>query len=209
MKRIIPSLIIASIMFLLAAVGFIGLTQGWFIHEVVITTHIINVGDLRYQISGDFVDDIEVIYPGFELVDTNFSLTNTSPIASQVRVKITYTRIVVVDEIVQVNDHYVYRDLIDDHLAVTFLSIMTLGDGDEIPDEYDDDYWYFGSYDTIIPQNSGDMPLISSITYDGALTGNEYFDQTIRVSIQIEVKQGDHVTWSALVDYDFYTGYPE
>ncbi|MDD5293722.1 MAG: hypothetical protein PHW40_05370, partial [Candidatus Izemoplasmatales bacterium] len=95
------------------------------------------------------------------------------------------------------------------HLAVTFLSTMTLGDGNEIPDEFDDDYWYYGSYDTIISANSGDLPLISSISYDGSLTGNEYFDQTIRVSVQIEVKQSDHVTWNALVDYDFDTGYPE
>ena len=83
-----------------------------------------------------------------------------------------------------------------------------LGDGDVTPDEPDDDYWYFGSAETSISVNSGVLRLIRKIHYDGSKASIEYNGQPISISITIQVKQSDHVTWSDLVSYDFETGYP-
>ncbi|NLF49147.1 MAG: hypothetical protein GX582_05830 [Acholeplasmataceae bacterium] len=85
---------------------------------------------------------------------------------------------------------------------------FVLGDGDLVPDEADDDYWYFGSADTIIPENSGIIRLIRKIQYDGAKASNDYSGQPIQIAIEIQVKQSDHVSWSDLTSIDFETGYP-
>jgi hypothetical protein len=85
---------------------------------------------------------------------------------------------------------------------------FVLGDGDVTPDEADDDYWYFGSAETSISANSGILRLIRRIYYDGSKASIEYNGQPISISVTIQVKQSDHVTWSDLVTYDFETGYP-
>jgi hypothetical protein len=149
-----------------------------------------------------------IIVPGQELLDSDIEITNASPITSQLRVKITYTRVTIVGEVPTPEADYVYLGDTDDHLSVNFTSTFTLGDGDLIPDEHDDDYWYYGDYDTVINADSGVLGIIDSIYYDGQKTSADYETQTIEVNVLIEVKQAGNVIWSELATYDFSTGDP-
>ncbi len=207
MKKTITAILMASGFLIIASLGILGITFGWFVQSTTLPGGTVSVGDLRYELAGGFVED-EIIVPGWELVDTPFVITNNSPIASQLRLKITYTRVTVVEEVITPEEDYVYKGDEDDHLAVDFTSSFTFGDGDLTPDEYDDDYWYYGDYETVILAESGALDLIDSIYYDGYMTSIDYFSQSVTVTLLIEVKQADHVEWSELATYDFATGDP-
>jgi len=196
MKKATLIMSIASSLLILASIMMIGISFGWFANVLNLNDGIISVGDLRYSETGAFITDDQVLQPGEELLDTAITLTNTSPIDSQMRVKISYTKItrpvdVLVIETVDYADS-------DDHLAVVFDSTFVFSSG----------YWYYNATDAVISANSGLIEIISSIYYDGDLTGIDYSGQTIEVTITIEVKQNDNVTWSELTSYDFSTGYP-
>lgn len=195
-KKTLVIYLISSILFLSSLV-MIGITFGWWAAVFDLNSGTVSVGDLRYTQDGAFIADDTVIYPGTELVDTDFSLTNESPIDSQMRIKISYTKItrpvdVLVIETVD------YADAVDDHLSVTFDSTFVYSSG----------YWYYNGTSAVISADSGTIDLISSIAYDGDLTGNDYSQQSVSVTVTIEVKQNDNVTWSELTSYDFSTGYP-
>ena len=203
MKNRIRIISISAIFLIMISLAMIGLTYGWFAHGIVFTTNHINVGDLRYALSGDFIEDETIIVPGDNLVAEPFVINNLSPITSQLRVKITYTRFTTVPV-----EEYVFKNDTDDHLAVTFTSTFTFTDGDATPDEDDDDYWYYIDSDEIIAASSGDINLFSEIYYDGDKTSIDYNGQDVTVSVTVEVKQADNVTWEQLTTYDFSTGYP-
>lgn len=210
MKKRIRIISISALFLIMISLAMIGITYGWLTHGIVFTSGNINVGDLRYTKSGTFITPDTIIVPGDNLIDQPFVINNLSPIASQLRVKITYTRITKVGEVITPEADYVFKNDTDDHLAVavTFTSTFTFTDGDLILDEFDDDYWYFGSSDEIIPATSGDINLFSAIYYDGDKTSIDYNGQDVTVTVTVEVKQADNVTWSELTTYDFATGYP-
>ena len=207
MKKLITAIVAASGFLILATLGILGITYGWFVYSTTLTGGSVSVGDLRYEIAGAFVTD-QIIVPGQELIDTDIEVTNSSPVSSQLRVKVTYTRITIVGETVTPEEDYVYKDDTDDHLVVNFTSSYTFTDGDLTPDEYDDDYWYYGDYDTVIESESGLIGIIDSIYYDGFKTSADYQTETVEVKVLIEVKQADHVVWAELATYDFSTGDP-
>ncbi|HOP57664.1 MAG TPA: hypothetical protein PLH02_05960 [Bacillota bacterium] len=201
--------IVASILFMVfAALVVVGFTYGWFSFGTIYTTNHVNVGNLEYTLSGAFLNDNSVVVPGEDLVVDNFSINNESSVSSQLRIKITYTRVTDVGGTPTPEQGYVYKGDSDDHIAVIFMSTFLFTDGDATPDEYDDDYWYYGDYATEINAESGVIDLISNIHYDGDSTSTEYNGQTIAVTVLIEVKQADNVTWSELATYNFETGYP-
>lgn len=196
MKKAPLIISIVSSLLVLASVLMIGFSFGWFADVIDLNDGTISVGDLRYSETGAFITDNQILQPGQELLDTAITLTNTSPIESQMRVKISYTKItrpvdVLVIETVNYSDT-------DDHLAVVFDSTFV----------YSSDYWYYNATDAVISANSGLIEMISSIYYDGEFTGIDYSEQTVSITVTIEVKQSDNVTWSELTSYDFSTGYP-
>ncbi len=203
MKNRIRIISISAIFLIMISLAMIGITYGWITFGTIFTTNHINVGDLRYALSGDFIADDTIIVPGDNLVAEDFVINNLSPITSQLRVKITYTRITTVPV-----ENYVFKNDTDDHLAVTFTSTFTFTDGDATPDEFDDDYWYYIDSDEIIAASSGDINLFSEIYYDGNKASIEYNGQDVTVSVTIEVKQSDNVAWEELATYDFATGLP-
>ncbi len=203
MKNRIRIISISALFLVMISLAMIGITYGWFAHGITFTTNDINVGDLRYTKSGSFIADDSVIVPGENLINEAFVINNLSPITSQLRVKITYTRITTVPV-----EDYVFKNDTDDHLAVTFTSTFTFTDGDATPDEFDDDYWYYIDSDEIIAAASGDINLFSEIYYDGEKTSIDYNGQSVTVTVTVEVKQSDNVTWEELTTYDFETGYP-
>ncbi len=208
MKETVKAILMSSVIMILAIVAIIGFTYGWFAFGTTYTTNQVSVGSLQYTLSGSFIAEDSVIVPGENLVATPFEITNESPITSQMRIKITYTRVTEVGGTPTPENGYVYKNDTDDHLSVTFSSTFTFTDGDATPDEFDDDYWYYGDSSTVIGIDSGLISVISDIHYDGAKTSVDYNGQDIVITVSIEVKQADAVTWSELVTYDFETGYP-
>lgn len=188
---------LASWVLFAAAFLMIGISFGWYADVFDLNSGTISVGDLRYSETGAFITDNQVIYPGLELVDTAITVTNSSPIDSQLRVKISYTKVTRPVDVLVVQTVN-YANAVDDHLAVTFDSTFVYSDG----------YWYYNATDAVISANSGLISVLSSIQYDGDQTGNDYAGQTVGITVTIEVKQSDNVTWSELTSYDFSTGYP-
>lgn len=196
-KSLIISL--ATIMLVIASLVMLGITYGWYGYIVDIGPNSISVGDLRYtNKTGAFISEDTILYPGMELLSTDISITNESPIESQLRVKIEYTKITNPGGTGLVTETDSYTGAVDDHLAVTFDSVFV----------NNTDYWYLTSQEAVIAADSGLIAIISSISYDGDNTGNDYTQQTIEIVVTIEVKQSDNVNWATLATYDFSTGYP-
>ncbi|MBI9009141.1 MAG: hypothetical protein JEZ05_03845 [Tenericutes bacterium] len=197
-KRLILPL--TSLFLILSSLVILGITYGWFADLIDLDSGVISVGDLRYFQNGDFITDDTIIYPGLELVDTEFDVTNTSPIESQLRIQITYTRITNPGGAGLVfEENYIYTDASTEHISVVFDSTFV----------YDTEYWYLNGTTSTIAADSGLIELVSSIIYDGVNTNIDYVEQDVAVSITIEIKQNDNATWSELVGYDFSTGEPE
>ncbi|MGI6392739.1 MAG: hypothetical protein ACOX16_03920 [Candidatus Izemoplasmatales bacterium] len=207
MKKLILAIVTVSGFLILAALGILGITYGWFVYSTTLPGGSVAVGDLRYGLDGAFVTE-SIIVPGQELIAEDIEIINASPVTSQLRLKITYTRVTIVNDIVTPEEDYVYKNDDDDHLVVNFTSTFTLGDGDVTPGENEDDYWYYEDYDHVIVAESGLIGIIDSIYFDGYKTSSDYQNESIEVKVTIEVKQADHVTWSELAAYDFETGDP-
>lgn len=194
--------IIYNLIFVFLFIGVLIVTQityGWVSHIIAFDDNKASAGDLRYTLSGDFIASDSIIYPGEELVSTQFEITNNSPIVSQMRLKIEYTKVALVSGVPtpsQVN----YSESVDDHLDVTFGSSYTF---DETSG-----FWYYGGMSNEISTNSGVISLVTNISYDGNNVSIEYSNQAININITIQVKQYDNVTWSDLTSYNFSTGYP-
>ncbi len=209
MKNRIRIISISALFLIMISLAMIGITYGWFAHGIVFTTNHINVGDLRYALSGgDFIEDDTIIVPGDNLVDEAFVINNLSPITSQLRVKITYTRVTVIGEVITPEPDYAFKNDADDHLVVTFTSTFIFRDGEDTPEnEYDDNCWYYNfESNEIIAAASGNINLFSEIYYDGNKASIEYNGQSLTVTISVEVKQADNVAWSVLTSFDFSTG---
>ena len=186
-----------SLIVFLFAILTIGITYGWFADVIDLGSGTVSVGDIRYTKSGEFISSNQIIQPGMELIDTPITLTNESSITSQMRVKIEYTKVTrpVDTLVIETVD---YANSASDHLSVTFGSTFV----------YDNGYWYYNGLTSSIPADSGTIDVISSLYYDGNLVGNDYSGITCNISIVIEVKQNDNVSWSELTSYDFSTGNP-
>lgn len=190
-------ILISSISLLVIIFGLIvSITFGWLSIFNSSSGGTVSVGSLTYEKSGNFITDDQIIYPGMELLDSDFTLTNNSTIDSQLRIKIDYTKVTNPGTI-QV-ETVSYTDAVDEHLAVVFGTSFS----------YDNDYWYYNGLSGVVPAESGLMSLITSISYNGAFAGLDYSGQTVDIAVTIEVKQSDNVTWSELTTYDFQTGYP-
>ncbi|MCF7924526.1 MAG: hypothetical protein K9L64_05400 [Candidatus Izimaplasma sp.] len=182
------------ILLIIAVIFSAGSVYAWVNYALALPPGSITVGDIDYTVSGDFVSSTDPIYPGQELINSPIIITNNSTIDTQMRLIITYTKI---EDTVVLNNH-IYTNDITDHLVVNFTSAFLYGA---------DSYWYYPDQTTILPV--GQLSIIDSVSYDGDVVSNNYADTPISISIVIQVKQADNVTWAELTSYDFSTGYPE
>jgi hypothetical protein len=189
MKKIsvIKSLFIIVAVFVLA----VTVTYAWIAYSESVDGGTVSVGQIDYTYSGSFIDGSEIIYPNKELLSQAITVDNQSTIDTQLRLTINYT---LVEE---VTSNKIYLDDVNDDLSVVFDNPFVL----------DGDYWYYQNTDFSI-EDTGVMNIISSITYDGDSSSNEYASQTVNVQVIIQVKQADNVTWTDLATYDFETGNP-
>lgn len=185
---------VASLVIALISLAMIGISYGWFTHQVTLSSGEIASGDLRYTQTGAFISSSGVIVPGEELILTDFEVTNNSTITSQLRFIISYTRVTspVLTETIY------YSGSVDDHISVTKNASFV----------YASNYWYYTASDYEIAAASGLMSVITSLYYDGYKTGIDYIGVVLTITITIEVKQADNVNWATLATYDFETGYP-
>jgi len=198
MKRRIILLSISSLIFIIASIVMLGITYGWFSSLTSIPNNEISVGDLRYTPSGELqAGGVSYVYlPGEELIVSTISIDNASPIESQLRVKIEYTKWTF-DGTLQ-SATVAYTGSASDHIVVGLGANLTrVGN-----------YYYYGGESNVLNPDSGVMTIVTSLYYDGSVATFDYAGQAITVTITIEVKQAGDVTWSDLTDYNFSTGYP-
>ena len=197
MKRAIPFFVLGSVLLLLGASILIAFTLGWVAPINTFTTNHVAVGDLRYTLSGSFITPATIVAPGDELIEVGFSVDNSSPIASRIRVQITYTTWDNVEGVLT-SATATYAGGSTEALAVTFAAGFVYSDG----------YWYITDTSHELAPDSGPQSLVTSIYYDGDNTDIDYQAQDVTVTLIIQVSQADNVTWTDLASYDFSTGYP-
>jgi len=211
MRRITILFTIIALIFTIASFLLVGYTLGWFAPSVTITTNEIAVGDLRFSLSGDFITsdpmNPTVIVPSDELLASNIVITNNSPIESQVRIKIEYTAYNNIEGVITASTE-TFAGATGEPLVAIFAF-----DDNETPENYADDtnfvysdgYWYWDNTSYIYPIDSTPQTILTSIFYDGNYTGIDYssngVSRPITVSVTIEVKQADNVTWAGLTTF--------
>jgi len=188
---------ISSLFLIVASLVMLSITYGWFTALFSIPDGEVGVGALDYTASGSFVSDNTIFAPEDELVNTSFEVDNQSSLRSQLRIQITYTKVTNNAGTIS-SDTQIYHNDITDHIAVVMNENFVQSG----------DYFYYGGDTFNIETYTGVMSLITSIVYDGNFAGIDYQNMPIGISIIIEVKQADNVTWSELVGYDFSTGQP-
>lgn len=194
--------LILSLLFLISSIFIsVGLTFGWFAKAVVIPKGSLSSGDITYTMTGQLVADTVIIIPGLELVEDTFYLTNYSSVDSQLRVRVAYWAYVR-EGLSVVPQELNYTNTSADFIAVVF--------GPKF--QQNGSYWYYtddpliAGPDYIIEAEEVVIELLSSIIYDGTLTGIDFASQSIYLKIIVEVKQARNVSWSELTTIDFQTG---
>jgi hypothetical protein len=189
---------IFSLVLIIFSLVTIGVTYGWFSMLITFPAGQVGLGDLRFEPTGAFQENSLILVPSEDLVDTPFTLTNNSTITSQLRIKITYTKITSVNDVLTIQSIN-YSGAEFEHINVVMNPLF----------EYVDGYWYYNGVSYVLPINSGVIDILSSLSYNGAYAGIDYSGQAVNVTLKIEIKQADNVTWEELVDYNFSSGYPE
>ena len=172
---------------LASAVGLVtGGILAWLTDTKTTPTQTFTVGDVTYDwTAGAFVTG--PVVPGQNVIATPYNLTKTSNVDSELRLEITIT----------------YGASID----ATSLVVYTL---DSNWDLETDDYYYYravaevaGKY-PIAP--STNVNVITGLSLDGGLVGNDFSGVEFTVTITFYAKQSNYVTWAQLGSINFTTG---
>jgi len=190
-KSIIKSVLIIIVIIVLSVTA----TLAWTSYSGMAAGGSVNVGGLTYTVNGEMLDDETMINPHKELILEDITVNNQSSINSQLRLKIEYT--IIEDGL---TEQKIYQNAPDDDLVVHFDTDFTF---DPL-----DNFWYYLDKASSLAASSGPTALINSMYYDGFSASNEYIGAPIYISILIQVKQTDNVTWEDLYNYDFSTGQP-
>ena len=191
MKKRITCLALC-ILLLLGVASYNG-TRAWFATGT--TKHqYLTSGKINYLLSGNLISvNEEVVLPGTELIENDLTIENFSNIRTQLRISIRY-------------DYYdsngiLHSDIMYDSnnsssvLEVTMDEIWIKGNSD--------DYYYYNGESGVLNARSSSndenvLSLISSLKYKGASTKIQNSGKTVSVTILIEGKQADYVTWQQL-----------
>lgn len=171
----------------------VGTIYAWINHSVDLPPGNLSAGEIEFSVSGSFIDSTTPFYPGIELINEAIIITDESTINNQIRVMITYTKVVENNVI----ENYYKGELLE-HIVVNFNTSFVYGN---------DNYWYYP--DKTSPLDLKILPILDSIYYDANLVSNQYANQPIVVNVVIQMKQSDYVSWSELATYNFVTGQPQ
>jgi hypothetical protein len=199
-RRLTMSIILVAVAFLLTASA----TYAWVaIHMTASEVGYYESGEIAYTIEGSFIASDDFFAPSENLLTQTIAVNNESSIETALRIKISYTRIYVDTSEQLITETTVFRDQSsdpidlanDDHITVNFgSSVHRVGD-----------YYLLN---TSLAPDSGYRALILSLFYDGDYAGNQYTSQNIQVTVVVEVRQADGLTWSEMTTIDFETGLP-
>lgn len=172
---------------LITLVIFTGGIFAWLTDTKATSPTNFTVGDVSYNWTAGAFKTTNVV-PGENVVVTPFNLTNTSNVNSELRIKI---------EIKDASD-----------VDATSLVVYTLGTG-WVLDNLDGYYYYrvgtpVGTTYPIIPTTNIDV--LSGLSLNGALVGNDYVGEVFTVSIVFQAKQAEYVVWADLGTINFATG---
>ena len=192
MKKLVLAIVAFSLTFALLMTSVIA----YFTDKKTTDDLTFTLGEVSYTLSGE-VDNAFVV-AGVNLITNDISITNNSSIQTEVRVKITVSSSVFVNQLT-----------LEDLFGTGF---YTLDNGWVLDTGY---YYYRGSQSTettpgifSIPPNNLLLPILTSVILDGYKFSNNHANGTINIQFVFEAKQADFITWQTLGDanYDFTIG---
>ncbi|PKK97622.1 MAG: hypothetical protein CVV56_05540 [Tenericutes bacterium HGW-Tenericutes-1] len=179
----------------LVALAMIAISYAWLSKQLTITSNTVSVGEILYVKSGSWISPTEPIVPNTDLIAEDFILDNQSSIPSQMRVIITYTKYASIEDVT--GTVTTYSNTLD-HISVSMPTEFVYSSG----------YWYYTATDYSIPAVSGPITIVSSLYFDGDIVSIDYASKNVTITITIQVKQANNVTWNDLTSYNFETGLP-
>ena len=194
MKKSKLIVLIVSLVVVLAAATY-GITSAW-LTDTDNEAETFTMGDVSYTLSGALIANTNPIVPGQDLVGTDFVVTNASTVASQLRIQITYTTVSGGTPTTGI----VYTGATGGDGIITDISASTW--------TYSNNYWYLGATaDDTIAVNTTAYTMFTSLSYNGALIGNDYQAATgLTITITFQAKQDGYVDWADMGSIDFSTG---
>lgn len=194
MKKSKLIVLIVSLVVVLAAATY-GITSAW-LTDTDNEAETFTMGDVSYTLSGALIANTNPIVPGQNLVGTDFVVTNASTVASQLRIQITYTTVSGGTPTTGI----VYTGATGGDGIITDISASTW--------TYSNNYWYLGATaDDTIAVNTTAYTMFTSLSYNGALIGNDYQAATgLTITITFQAKQDGYVKWADMGSIDFSTG---
>lgn len=194
MKKSKLIVLIVSLVVVLAAATY-GITSAW-LTDTDNEAETFTMGDVSYTLSGALIANTNPIVPGQDLVGTDFVVTNASTVASQLRIQITYTTVSGGTPTTGI----VYTGATGGDGIITDISASTW--------TYSENYWYLGATaDDTIAVNTIVYTMFTSLSYNGALIGNDYQAATgLTITITFQAKQDGYVKWADMGSIDFSTG---
>ena len=197
MKRSKLIVLIVSLVVVLSAATY-GITSAW-LTDTANKTETFTMGDVSYTLNGALIANTNPIVPGQNLVGTTFSVTNASTVVSQLRIKIEYSTVASGGA---VTTGVVYTGAAGGNGIVT--------DINTVPGTwtYSSDFWYLGSTaDTTMAVSTATSTMFTTLSYNGALTGNDYQAATgLVITITFQAKQDQYVEWTDMGSINFTTG---
>lgn len=170
-------------------------TRAWFATGT--TKHqYLTSGKINYLLSGNLVSvNDEVVLPGTELVENELRIENFSNVRTQLRISLRYN--------FYDSNGIFHRDVMYDSSNSSSVLEVTM-DEKWIKGTSDNYYYYNGESGVLNERTTSNdenvLNLISSLKYKGASTTIQNSGKTVGVTILIEGKQADYVTWQQLVE---------
>lgn len=190
--------IICMILSLVAVFSFFGFeaTQTWFsAGENKVQT--LAAGDLKFTVEGELKGGDQKVLPGDDVTpEDGIKIKNESNIDSNLRVKVYFTY---TDAEGTVHKVPFKNNKDDDYISVEFASENWALSGDY--------YYYYTDVvkgDLRIPAVTGaelennDIPFISSIQFSGEKITQDFQGTEASVTVELQSKQADYVTWTEL-----------
>ncbi|QWB99648.1 hypothetical protein KHQ88_05650 [Mycoplasmatota bacterium] len=190
-RQIVKSLLIIIIILLVSVTG----TLAWISYSGLADGGSVSAGAIDYTTGGSLVSDGTAINPHKELILEDIFVNNQSTINTQIRLKVYYT--ILEDDI---PNQKLYQNDLFDVLIIEFHSPFVF--------DSNDGYWYYPSKTGSLSAKSGKLVIMNSMYYDGFKVSNEYVNIPITISVILQAKQTNHISWEDLTSYDFNTGKP-
>ncbi|MCK9536711.1 MAG: hypothetical protein M0R05_03910 [Bacilli bacterium] len=191
-------LIIVLSILLLAIIGLMtNLIVAWLTDTAKTGPTDFTLGQVSFAWSGAITT--ELVVPGENIVTSEYKLTNSSTIPTELRVKI------------DINSAYLAGDGSE-------YVVLAISDGWVLDN---DDYYYYRGIDTVsegeapdikykIPTTVTTISVLTEVILDGAKVGNVFGGTEFTITFTFEAKQNDFVDWATLgtSNIDFSTGLP-